>query len=936
MNIPIATYRLQFNSSFGFRAANEILDYLKQLGVTHVYASPILKARKTSAHGYDGVDPGLLNPLLGSQEDFETLINQLKKLNMGWVQDIVPNHLAYDFDKSALRDLLELGPNSSYRYFFDTDLQPVCTFLEGKLSAPFLGDHYEKCLLDGQIRLNFNEEGFSIRYYEFKLPLALASYGELLDRVEEEMHKKHEKATHAIQQFTDMAARFKTTSQKGPNPERDNLITELKAELWKLYQEQPDITLGLDGMIETINGNPEDKQSFLGMHKLLEAQFFRLRFWKTAGEEINYRRFFDINDLIALRQERDPVFLWSHQLLLSLFDEKIIDGFRVDHIDGLVNPADYLTKLRKAAANAYLIVEKILEHNEYLPDPWPIQGTTGYEFSYHVESLFVRGDNEKAMKSILTKYTSVAEPFEKILVSAKKLILSTHFMGDLDNLVGSMQKLAMNLPSGADITRSRLKAALIEFLIRFPVYRTYAGSENITPEDKTYIHHTISLGTLHRPDLLYEFEFLQKILLKTYDVSFGNEKVLFELRRRAVTQLEQLTAPLMAKGLEDTSLYRYPLLLSLNEVGGVPDRLGNTRRSFHEFMKERSEKWPYSMSSSSTHDSKRGEDIRARLNVLSEIPDQWEKRVSNWYNLNREKKIRLNEVLVPDNVEEYFIYQTLVGFWPLEADTDPPYAERLENYMVKCLREAKIHSSWHSPDEKYEAGVISFLRGILDQSGSRNLFMEEFVSFCRTVAYYGFFNSLSISLIKIAAPGVPDCFQGSELMNLNLVDPDNRRPVDYEKRKMLMRKIREASCDGRMDPFPEPLQLVAAADRLKLFLITKSLEVRKQYPRLFLDGSYIPVNITGRFSWHVVAFARQLENQWSIVAVPRFLAGLITPQQTPLGSTVWEDTAAVLPPGAPSRWQNALTGQDFTLKNNLPMGELFQMFPGALLTGGRK
>jgi (1->4)-alpha-D-glucan 1-alpha-D-glucosylmutase len=353
-------------------------------------------------------------------------------------------------------------------------------------------------------------------------------------------------------------------------------------------------------------------------------------------------------------------------------------------------------------------------------------------------------------------------------------------------------------------------------------------------------------------------------------------------------------------------------------------------------MKERSEKWPYSMSSSSTHDSKRGEDNRARLNVLSEIPDQWEKRVSNWYNLNREKKIRLNEVLVPDNVEEYFIYQTLVGSWPLEADTDPPYAERLENYMVKCLREAKINSSWHSPDEKYEAGVISFLRGILDQSGSQNLFMEEFVSFCRTAAYYGFFNSLSMSLIKIAAPGVPDCFQGSELMNLNLVDPDNRRPVDYEKRKMLMRKIHEASRDGRMDPFPEPLQLIAAADRLKLFLITKSLEVRKQYPRLFLDGSYIPVNITGRFSRHVVSFARRLENQWSIIAVPRFLAGLITPQQTPLGSTVWEDTAAVLPPGAPSRWQNALTGQDFTLKNNLPMGELFQLFPGALLTGGQK
>jgi (1->4)-alpha-D-glucan 1-alpha-D-glucosylmutase len=933
MKMPIATYRLQFNSSFGFQSALEIVKYLKELGITHVYASPILKARKNSPHGYDGVDPGLLNPDLGTPEDFDILTDHLKKMDMGWIQDIVPNHMAYDFDNPALRDLLEHGPNSSYREFFDTDLKLVCCSLEDKLAAPFLGDHYEKCLMEGQILLKFDKEGFSINYFDFKLPLSIASYAELLNRTEEKLPKNPEETASVFGRFAYIANRFAKAAKNKPSFERDNGIAKLKAELWEIYQQEPEMADALDRMLQDYNGDINREKSLFRLPTLLSAQFFRPRFWKTSGDEINYRRFFDINDLIALRQETEPVFLWSHKLLLRLIEEGKIDGLRIDHIDGLVDPEAYLTRLREAIGDIYLVVEKILEHDESLPESWPAHGTTGYDFSNRVESLFVRRENEEALKSILNKYFPGEDPFEEILCFAKKQIMLTHFMGDLDNLVDRMRRMAMRLSSGADITRPRLKAALTEILIRFPVYRTYLASGHITSQDRTYIQQAIKMGTTQRPDLIYEFEFLQKVLLKTYDVPSDHEKSLESFRKCAVTSFEKLTAPLMAKGLEDTALYRYPLLLSLNEVGGRPDNFGTTCLSFHKYMAERSEKWPYALSSSSTHDSKRGEDVRARLHVLSEIPDQWEMMVSYWRGYNENKKILVKGVLVPNDTEEYFLYQTLVGSWPVEGDTEPSYLERLEKYIVKFLRESKVNSTWHSPYEEYEAGVISFIHGILNQSDPENPFMRDFLPFSQNIAFYGVFNSLSQALIKMTAPGVPDFFQGSELMNFKLVDPDNRGLVDYEKRKQLIRKIQEIPSHDGLKSFPEPAGLIDGADWLKLSLIMKGLTARKQHVELFLVGSYIPLLVTGHLSKHVVAFARRLGKQWSITLVPRFLTGMITPQQLPLETEIWKDTMVILPSGAPARWQNVLTGQSIKIKQNLPMGELFKFFPAALLIG---
>ena len=931
--IPNATYRLQLNSSFGFLSVLEILNYLKELGISHVYASPIFKARKSSPHGYDAVDPLLLNPELGTPEDFDTLIQHLKKLDMGWLQDIVPNHMAYDYANPVLRDLLEYGPNSAYHDFFDSDLWRTDSSFDGKLAAPFLGDHFEKCLLAGQIRLNFNMEGFSIHYYDLRLPLAIASYSELIEQIKTGLFKYSGKETPATRKLSGLSNRFNKLAQKKPGPERTDLAGDLKAELWEIYGKNSDVTSGFDRMTQIINGDPENEKTFFHLTKLLAAQFYQLRFWKTAGDEINYRRFFDINELIALRQEKDSVFLWSHQFILQLIHEGKINGLRIDHIDGLVDPGAYLNRLRKEAGDIYLVVEKILEHHESLPASWPVHGTTGYEFSSRVESLFVHPKNEKTMRSILNQFAPGIEPFETALISAKKQILTSHFMGDLDNLVDSVRKSAMRLSAGTDITRRRLEEALGEVLIRFPVYRTYTASGNITSEDKSRICHAIDDAATYRPDMLYEFEFIKKILLKTYDIPSDPETDPGNTRKRAVACFEQLTAPLMAKGLEDTTHYRYPLLLSLNEVGNAPDRFGTTRRAFHEYMAERAKKWPYAMSSSSTHDSKRGEDIRARLNVLSEIPDQWGMRVFGWHNLNRQKKILLKGVPVPDSTEEYFIYQTLLGSWYLDKDTEPPYLERLEAYMVKFLREAKVHSSWHSPDETYEKAVISFVRTILEQPRQNNPFMQDFLPFCRHISFYGIFNSLSQTLIKITAPGVPDFFQGAELMNLSLVDPDNRRPVGYKRRKELMLKNQKTVKDKLTDAFPEPDKLPAEADRLKLFLIMKSLNFRKDYSRLFLDGAYIPMEITGRFSNHVVAFARRMKNQWSITAVPRFLTEVTDAQQTPLGKTIWKDTAAVIPFGAPERWKNVLTDQSLTIKNEWPIGKLFEFFPVALLTG---
>jgi (1->4)-alpha-D-glucan 1-alpha-D-glucosylmutase len=933
MKIPIATYRLQFNSSFGFQSALEIVGYLKELGITHIYASPILKARKKSPHGYDGVDPGLLNPELGTREDFDILTDQLKKRDMGWIQDIVPNHMAYDFDNPALRDLLEHGPNSSYLEYFDTDLKLVCCSLEDKLAAPFLGDHYEKCLMAGQILLKFDKEGFSINYFEFKLPLSIASYAELLNQTEEKLPKNPEENASGFGRFSYIGNRFAKAAKKKPSFERDNGIAKLKAELWEIYQQEPEMADALNRMLQDYNGDINQEKNFLRLPTLLSAQFFRPRFWKTSGDEINYRRFFDINDLIALRQETESVFLWSHKLLLRLIEEGKINGVRIDHIDGLVDPEAYLTRLREAIGDRYMVVEKILEHDESLPESWPAHGTTGYDFSNRVESLFVRRENEEALKSILDKYFPGEETFEEILCSAKKQIMLTHFMGDLDNLVDRMRRLAMRLSSGADITRPRLKAALTEILICFPVYRTYLASGHITSQDRTYIHEAINIGAIQRPDLIYEFEFLQKVLLKTYDVPSDHEESLESFRQRAVTSFEKLTAPLMAKGLEDTALYRYPLLLSLNEVGSRPDNFGTTCLSFHKYMAERSDKWPFALSSSSTHDSKRGEDVRARLNVLSEIPDQWEIMVSYWRGFNENKKILVNNVLVPNDTEEYFLYQTLVGSWPVERDTEPPYLERLEKYVVKFLREAKVNSTWHSPHEEYEAGIISFIHSILEQADSENPFLGDFLPFSRNIAFYGVFNSLSQTLIKMTAPGVPDFFQGSELMNFKLVDPDNRGLVDYEKRKHLIRKIEAIPSNNGLKSFPDPADLMDAGDWLKLFLIMKGLKARKQHVELFLVGSYFPLQVTGHFRQHVVAYARRLGNQWSITVVPRFLTGMITPEQLPLGTDVWKDTIVILPSGAPARWKNVLTGQSIKIKQNLPMGELFKLFPAALLTG---
>ncbi len=933
MNIPIATYRLQLNSSFGFESAGEIVEYLKELGVSHLYASPILKARKTSEHGYDTVDPGRLNPELGTDEQFEALIGKLKKANMGWIQDIVPNHLAYDFDNPALRDLMEFGADSAYREFFDIDWEPGCLSLTGKLATPFLGDHYDQCLLRGEISLGFDKSGFFVSYYDFKMPLAMKSYSELLTLAEKESRKADE-TDFSKGRLAGFAERFEASCGRNAGPERDEAISDLKTRLWDLYNQEKDVAAGIDGMLGIYNGDPDDEQSFLPMDKLLAGQNFKFRYWRTAGDEINYRRFFDINDLIALRQEHEPVFLWSHRLFMRFVEEGKLSGVRVDHVDGLAHPGAYLRRLRDAIGKSYLVVEKILEQNEQIPESWPVQGATGYEFAQRVQGLFIRTDNKDAMKSVFSKSSREDVPFEEILYSAKRQIVHSHFMGDLDNLVGWMQQLAMRIRSGADITRPRLKAALLEIAVRFPVYRTYSASGTISSDDKTYIGYAISLSTMHRPDLLYEFEFVQKVLLKTYLVPEGEEEYLEDVRRRAVTLFEQLTAPLMAKGLEDTALYRYPLLLSLNEVGSSPDRFGTTPKDFHDFMTRRAKKWPYAMSGSSTHDSKRGEDVRARLNVLSEIPEQWESLVSCWHALNKDKKTRSKDTMAPDDADEHFIYQTLVGSWPLEEETDPPYLERLENYMLKSIREAKLHTSWRFPDEDYEAGVISFVQAILEKSGSKNHFLEDFLPFCRYVARCGFFNSLSQTLIKITAPGVPDFYQGDELMNLNLVDPDNRRPVDYEKRRKLVREIRDSVSENPVESFPEIPLILEATDRLKLFLTMKGMEARKNHFALYQDGSYIPLKVSGAHAENVVAFARRLGDLWSITAVPRFLAGLILNQKLPLGSAVWDDTAAELPAGAPDGWNSILTGERINSKDNLPMGEIFDSFPAALLIGG--
>ncbi len=929
MRIPLACYRIQFNPGFGFQEAKNIVPYLDELGISDLYASPIFKARRGSLHGYDVVDPNTLNPELGQKSHFEQLIKALNGHEMGWLQDIIPNHMAFDHENQMLVDVLENGLSSRYFQFFDIEWNHPYESIKNRVLAPFLGRFYGESLEEGEIKLRYTKNGFSLVYYNKIFPLRLESYVNLLTYRLPILKKKLGVDHPDYIKLLGVLYILKTLPTGQDAGERYDQIKFIKTTLWELYHQNDDMKRFVKENIKIFNGKRGNPESFNLLNELLSEQCFRLSFWKVATEEINYRRFFNINELLSLRIEDEEVFNHTHSLIFRLIEEGKITGLRIDHIDGLFDPTSYLARIREKAGELYIVVEKILGLHEDLPSRWPVQGTTGYDFLNYVNGLFCRRDHERQWKGIYTDFTGRNAPYEELVCEKKRLILGKHMAGDVDNLAHLMKAISSKDRHGGDITIYGLKRALVEVMAQFPVYRTYIGQGVSRETDYAYIKTAIEKAKGSSPGLLNELRFIERFLLLDFGDYLSEEDK--DQWIHFVMRFQQFTGPLMAKGFEDTTLYVYNRLLSLNEVGGNPDKFGISIEEFHRFIEKRTNIWPHSLNATSTHDTKRGEDVRARLNVLSEMPKEWERNIKTWSKINRKKKRKIYGRTVPDRNDEYFLYQTLVGAFPFhEGEELHPFRERMKEYIIKAVREAKVHTAWLKPDAEYENAFITFLEEILGPP-EENPFLKEFLPFQRKVVHYGIFNSLSQALIKITSPGVPDFFQGTELWDLNLVDPDNRRPVDFQKRWTFLGEIRDKEDNGDILNLVTDLFRTREDGRIKLFLIYRALKARNEHPELFQKGAFIPLKAAGKFNENIIGFARSRGGKWAVTIVPRFLTTVIREGEYPLGKEVWDDTHIPLPDKIVHKWRNVITGQFLNSNNKFIIGEVLKHFPVALL-----
>ncbi|MFQ3584172.1 MAG: malto-oligosyltrehalose synthase, partial [Cyanobacteriota bacterium] len=678
------------------------------------------------------------------------------------------------------------------------------------------------------------------------------------------------------------------------------------------------------------NGKPGDPSSFDLLDSLLARQNFRISFWKVGAEEINYRRFFTINELISLRIEDREVFRKTHQLILKLVEQGRFTGLRIDHIDGLFDPEEYLHRLRERCSETYIVVEKILESEEKLPQQWPVQGTTGYDFLNKMNGLFCQEQNVDAFDSLYHNFTRLQQLPEQVIEEKKRLIIERNLSGDMDNLAFLLKQITSHHRYANDFTLYSLRRALVEVLVCFPVYRVYIREGILDATGQEIIRQAVEQAKENLPILVNELNFIQRFLclefLDNLSEQEKNEQIYFAMR------LQQLAGPLMAKGVEDTAFYVYNRLLSLNEVGGDPCRFGVSVQEFHRFNQERAAHWPLAMNASATHDTKRGEDTRARLNVLSEIPAEWERNIKLWHELNINYKVRSKNFKrseLPDRNDEYFLYQTLLGSYPFQQEEVPQFVQRVKDYLIKAVREAKVHTAWLRPDTDYEEATTSFIEQILQ---APNPFLESFLPFQRKIAHFGIFNSLSQTLVKLTSPGIPDIYQGTELWDLSMVDPDNRRPVDFSRRMAYLEEIQRRA---KQEPrgLIEDLLLHRSDGRIKLFLLHQVLKIRQKQPQLFHEGGYTPIQVSGSHQEHVVAFARHHGKQVLITVVPRLLTQLIDETQDPCGEAIWKDTHIHLPRWKRVEWVNGLSEEEISAGEDIPIGAILKTFPVALLCG---
>lgn len=881
--IPRATYRLQFNGDFIFERANEILDYLGELGVSDIYASPLFEAGAHSTHGYDTCDFTRINPNLGGDEGFSRLTANLKERGMGLLLDVVPNHMSATLSNPWWRDVLENGSDSAYAGYFDINWNSKQAGLQNKVLLPILEDRYQKVLESGRLRLVYQSGKFFVAYHERNFPVNAGTL-----------------PPHAM--------------------------------------EEPSATL------REFNEENGEHRRFDKLDLLIQQQSYRLAYWKRASQDINYRRFFDVTEMAAMKMELPDVFRETHQLIFKWLNTNAVTGLRIDHPDGLWDPKEYLQRIQQRAKHPpYVVVEKILSGDESLPNDWPVEGTTGYDFLNRVIGLFVDSSNASGFDRIYREFTGCKTDVSEIVYVSKKLVLEQSFASELNSLGDRLADIASRTSSGCEFTFSQLRGAIEEIIASFPVYRTYISEEpGVSTCDRAVIRRAVSDARERAGSRLGRsvFEFVERVLTLEIDKELREDGS--SSARQFAMKFQQLTAPAMAKGLEDTAFYRFNRLISLNEVGGDPAKFGRTPEEFHSANAAAAKQWPHTMLASATHDTKRGEDIRARLNVLSEMPAEWRQTVLKWSQLNAGNKTMVGGLPAPDANDEYLLYQTLVGAWPPDGESHEglkSFCARVVTFMLKAVKEAKINTSWSEPSEAYENALRNFIERILADHGN-DAFLEDLRSFARRVSFFGRTNSLSQTLLKITSPGVPDFYQGSELWDLSLVDPDNRRPVDYSLRRKLLQELKKRFAQKN---FAESLSELLFTDKVgsaKLCLIWLALNFRKEQRDVFDCGDYVPLSAHGEKHEHVCAFARIYNGRTIVVVVPRLVFGLTEGNESqPLGDEVWGETTVNLPAAcACGRWQNVLTQESVMHSDRdggawLEIGHVLKSFPVALLTG---
>jgi (1->4)-alpha-D-glucan 1-alpha-D-glucosylmutase len=986
-HVPVSTYRLQLHPGFTFADAAAIADYLHDLGVGDVYTSPLFAARAGSTHGYDVADYGALSPALGGEEAFAALGAALRERGMGLVLDMVPNHMGVGDANPWWTDVLENGPASPYASFFDIDWQPVKPELAGKVLLPILGDQYGIVLERGELTLDLEGGALWLRYYETRLPTAPRTAMPVLESARAavaetlpEDDAERQELESIITALGYLPPRSETDPERLVERRREKEV--IRRRIAGLCERSEAVRAAIEAAVAELNGTPGRPRSFDALDALIESQSYRLAFWRVAAEEINYRRFFDINELAAVRVERPEVFAAAHELVFRLVGEGAVQGLRIDHPDGMWDPPAYFAQLQErylldqararhgelgpeaapaarawARAHAartargeavwplYVVAEKILSEREPLPPDWAVDGTTGYDFLNLANGIFVDRGNEQALDGIYRRFVNPANPaaapgFPAIVLAAKQEIMDGPLASEITSLSHQIERINEKNRRYRDFTLRGLTAALTAVLAELSIYRTYiTGPKEVSQRDVRYVDEAVRAARRRHPRIPGSlFTFIRDTMLLRNLHEFREEDRQDVID--AVMRLQQMTGPVMAKSVEDTAFYRYHRLVSLNEVGGHPEQFGHDVAEFHRQNGERRRLWPHAMLTLATHDTKRGEDVRARINVLSELPAEWEAAVARWSELNAPHKTGDEGDCWPDRETEYLLYQTLVGAWPdedegrLSGEGLAGFKDRIVQYLQKATHEAKVHTSWINPNEAYDAALQAFAEAVLNPELSAP-FLGDLDAFARRLAAFGRVNSLAQTLLKLTSPGVPDTYQGAELWDLSLVDPDNRRPVDYELRRRHLAELAERAADpaGRA-AFAAGLLEHERDGRVKLLLVAETLRHRRDHARLFAEGAYTPLDAAGPGAGHVCAYARARGGEAVIAVAPRLVVGLTGGvARAPVGAEVWGETRLRLPGElAGARYRDVLTGRELAADSDgLPLAEVLATLPVALL-----